>query len=92
MQIDVKYMAQLRHAAGVAVERIVIDSPCTAASLLRRLADGRGDSFRRMLLAEDGTLQPAILLFVGDEQIRADIAHDFRDGDQLTILAPMAGG
>ena len=92
MRITVKYMAQLRQAAGVAGETIVIASPSSAADLLQKLAAQRGDAFRRIILTEAGRVQPALLLFVGDEQIRGDVPHDFRDGDVVTILAPMAGG
>jgi hypothetical protein len=37
MRVNVKYMAQLRQAAGVAGEQVEIASPCTAAVLLRQL-------------------------------------------------------
>jgi molybdopterin converting factor small subunit len=92
MRITVKYMAQLRQAAGVAGEAIDIAAPCTADDLLRQLAERRGDAFRRIVLTDEGRVQSALLLFVGDEQIRSGMLHDFHDDDVVTILAPMAGG
>jgi len=38
-----------------------------------------------------GGVQPAILLFVGDEQVGPETVP-LRDGDVVTVLTPMAGG
>jgi hypothetical protein len=43
-------------------------------------------------LTEQDKIQPALLLFVGDEQMGGEAPHNFKDGDVVTILAPMAGG
>src|SRR5262249_16999519 len=52
----------------------------------------RGQALRRLLLADDGTPQPALLLFLGDEQVRPDADHLVQPGDVLTVLPPIAGG
>jgi molybdopterin converting factor small subunit len=55
------------------------------------LVNRHGDAFRRIVLTEQDKIQPALLLFVGDEQLGGDTPH-LKDGDVITILAPMAGG
>jgi molybdopterin converting factor small subunit len=92
MRVTVKYMAQLKQAAGVSADLVEVSVPCSAADLLRRLAERYGDAFRRIVFAETDGIHPALLLFVGEEQVHADKPHAFQDGDVLTILAPMAGG
>jgi molybdopterin converting factor small subunit len=91
VKIAVRYMAQLRRAAGTAVEQVELDPPCSAADLVKRLAERRGGSFRDLLLDAGGGVQPAILLFVGDEQVGPETVP-LRDGDVVTVLTPMAGG
>ena len=91
MQIAVRYMAQLRRAAGTAVETIELDKPCSAADVVKSLAKRHDRPFGDLVLDADGGVRPAVLLFVGDEQVGADAAP-LRDGDVITVLTPMAGG
>jgi molybdopterin converting factor small subunit len=91
MRIEVRYLAQLRAAAGQAMEVIAVDPPCTAGELVTRLAEKHGSPLRSLLLDEKGNVQQPLLLFVGDEQVDSP-ARPLRDGDVVTILSPMAGG
>jgi molybdopterin converting factor small subunit len=92
MRITVKYMAQLKQAATVPSEALDVDGPCTAEEVLRRLAERHDERFRRIVLDGNGKVHAALLLFVGDEQVPPGSPHVFRDGDVLTVLAPMSGG
>jgi sulfur-carrier protein len=92
MQVRMRYLAQLKHAAGVGVEALDVDAPCAIADLLRRLSDKHGDAFRRMVFDTHGNVQPALLIFLGDEQVSTDSVQHFQDGSEVTVLAPMAGG
>ncbi|HXG10388.1 MAG TPA: MoaD/ThiS family protein [Gemmataceae bacterium] len=92
MKVAVRYLAQLRQAAGCTEEEINLDGPCLLQDLLRQLADRHGEHFRRLLLASADALQPSILLFVGEDQVRWDTPVKLRDGDVITVLSPMAGG
>ena len=91
MRVAVRYMAQLRQAAGAASEQVELDRPCSVGELLTRMADRHGGRFRDLLLDAGGGVRPAVLLFVGDEQVGPERAA-LRDGDVLTVLTPMAGG
>lgn len=90
MRLTVHYFAQLKRAAGVASETIVCPPNATLAQLVQRLAQVHDDSFRAMVLDAAGQPQRTLLYAVGDDQ--ADLEHILREGDIVTILAPMAGG
>jgi molybdopterin converting factor small subunit len=92
MTVAVRYMAQLRHAAGLAQEQVELPAACTVQELLIQMAERHGDPLQRLLLAADRILHPTILLFVGDEQVGTDERVLLKDGDVVTVLAPVAGG
>jgi molybdopterin converting factor small subunit len=92
MHITVEYGAQAKQATGTGRERVELTLPETVRDLLPRLARRHGEALGRLLLTEDGEPQPALLLFIGDEQVPADGRRELNPGDVLTILPPMAGG
>ncbi len=92
MRVSVRYMAQLRQAAGVAEESVDLAAPCTASDVAAQLAARHGDALRRMLLAADGRLSPVILAFVGEARVAPDERLTLKDGDVITLLSPIAGG
>lgn len=90
MQVTVHYLAQLRRAAGCASERLDVELGMTVCDLFRRLAEIHGGAFRTLLLGENCRPHPSLLIFVGEQP--ADLAGVLREGDEITILTPMAGG
>lgn len=86
------YLAQLRRATGTASEKIDLDGSATLTSLLAVLAGQHGESFRRALLDEKGSLRPTILVFVNDEQVSQPEQVLLKQGDSVTFLSPIAGG
>ena len=90
MQVTVHYFAQLRRAAGCTVERVDVEPGSTIAALFARLGTLHGESVRALLLGSDGTPHPSLLVFVGEQP--AELSQPLRDGDEVTILTPMAGG
>ncbi len=92
MRVSVRYMGQLRSAAGAAEESVDLESSCTASEMAARLAARHGDALRRLLLSADGRLSPVILAFVGESQVSHDQRLALKDGDVITLLSPIAGG
>ena len=92
MHITIEYAAQARQAAGLGRERLELAEPQTVRDLLPQLARRHGEALGRLLLTEDGEPQPALLLFVGDEQVPPDARRELSSGDVVTILPPIAGG
>ena len=91
MRVSVRYMAQLRQAAGAAVEQVELDRPCSVGELLTHLARRHGAPLRDLLVDAGGVPHSGVLLFVGEEQVDLEKAT-LRDGDVVTVLTPMAGG
>jgi molybdopterin converting factor small subunit len=92
MRITVKYMAQLKQAAGVPQEIVELDQACTVAQMIQLLVARHAEPFRRILLDPTGSVHHSILLFIGDDQVREDSPRLLQEGDLVTFLAPMAGG
>jgi len=91
MKIAVRYMAQLKMAAGLSAEVIELPAPTPVSQVLAVIVE-RHANLRPLLLTAQGHVQPTLLLFLGDEQITAEQEVPRRDGEVLTILTPMAGG
>ena len=92
MKIAVKYQTQIKRAAGLGGETVELGGDGSLRNLLQELAARRGDAFRLLVLREDGMPRDTILVFVGDHQVTARSAVALREGDVVTLLAPMAGG
>lgn len=90
MKLTVHYMAHLKQAAGKPTEEIDVDSACSVATLLQVLAARRGDGLRRLLLDSKGSPQPTVLVFVNDQQVEP--THVLVEGDEVSLLSPIAGG
>ncbi len=92
MQIQVQYSALIRKLADCGKETVEVDDGTSAQALITRLANERGDALARYLLGDDGRLQPAVLAFVNDTQVRWDDERSLRDGDVLVFMSAIAGG
>lgn len=92
MNIAVIYMAQLKTAAGTGSEVVRLPPSCSVQELVRQLAARHGPDLQHLLLTAEGHLQPTILLFLNDQQVQQPDRTALKDGDQLTLLSPIAGG
>jgi molybdopterin converting factor small subunit len=90
MKVAVRYLAQLKQAAGLAREEVDVEAACPVGWLAASLAERHGQPLRGLLLDAHGAVQPTILLIAGDEQVGP--AAELRDGDELTLLTPIPGG
>jgi molybdopterin converting factor small subunit len=90
MQVTVRYMSQLKREAACSSECVEVRDGSSLTDLLVHVAHQHGDAFRGMLLDETSTPRKSLLFFVGDEH--SDVSRPLCHGDEVTILAPMAGG
>ncbi len=90
MRVTVYYMAQIKRAAGCSSEQIDAPDGADLRGVLRSMGERHGDAFRVVLLDDANEPRKSLLYFVGDEH--ADPSRPLKDGDAITILAPMAGG
>lgn len=92
MRITVQYTAQAKEAAGTASEPVDLTDGRTVRDLLVRLAEQHGDRLRKLLMDGDGKPHGAVLVVVGDEQVRPNDPRPLKDGDVVSILTPISGG
>ena len=90
MQVSVEYTAQIKRAAGRSSDSVDLDDGATVQTLIESLATSADDAFKRSLVTSDGRVQPTLLVFVRDVQVRANDA--LQDGDVITLLSPISGG
>ncbi len=90
MQVSVEYTAQIKRAAGRSKDTIELTDGATVQTLIESLAESADDSLKRSLVTGDGRMQPTLLVFVRDEQVRS--ADTLNDGDTVTLLSPISGG
>lgn len=92
MQITVEFFAQLATAVGCKSRQVSLEAGASARDVIDFLADQYGDAFRQLVLQEDGQPRAGILLFHGGAQTRWTDTTPLRDGDQLLLATPLAGG
>lgn len=92
MKLKLEYTAQIRLAAGVSTEEIVLDAPCTLDRLFSHLADRHDRSFREMLLDSTGNLYRSCLVCINNQTILPGAMHSLQDGDTISFVSIIAGG
>ena len=91
MKVSVSYFGQIKSAVGCGAEEFESPTSVTPAELLRLVVE-RHEAARRMLIADSGKPQKALLFLVNDEQVHADSEESLRDGDRVTLMPPISGG
>ena len=81
MQVQLRYFAVVRERLGKDEESIQIPDTCTVGQLLGQLAE-RYDRIRSVL----GYLRVAV------NQEMAGLEHGLREGDEIALIPPVAGG
>lgn len=84
MTVTVGYSGQARAAAGRASELVELPAGAGVEDLLSALVTKYGDTMR--------AIAPAVLIFVGDEQVDRHDARALSDGADVMLLSPIAGG
>ncbi len=92
IKITINYMGQLRKAFGVSSEQCEVPAPIAPRELFVQRVHKLTQPASIQLLTPDQTPSSALLLFVNGEQ--QEWAEDIRlnNGDEITVLAPLAGG
>jgi molybdopterin converting factor small subunit len=93
MKITLRYEAQARRACGVEEESIELPpGEWRVSDGIRQAARRHPETLGPMVLDPTGGIQPALLVFLGDEQVLQHEATPLCDGATLSIMTPISGG
>lgn len=92
MKVNVSYFGQLRDLAGQDAEVCEPDASSDLRTLLTDLADRHGGPFRNAMLDETGGLRRSLLLSVNGAAVVKTALPPLNDGDEITLMSPIAGG
>jgi len=92
MKVKVKYTAQLKKAVGQGEEQVEVDKKSQVKDLLNLLFYQRKEAFENMVFSSDGTFLDAVLLILNGQQIAYESSEILKDGDEVLIMSPIAGG
>jgi MoaD family protein len=90
MNIAFRYYAQVRHAAGMETEHIDASCAMTVAAAIAHVASRHAKEFGDLVCDANGSVRPGIIVLVNG--VPADPGHTLDDGDEITLLSPVAGG
>ena len=91
MKLKITYSGQARSTAGCANEVVELPAAATLRELLAVIAARHGERMTSLLnVKERGT--PAVLVFVGEEQVTWDAPRPLNDGDEIMLVSPISGG
>jgi len=92
MKIKVRGFASFREILG-REQDLEIGEGATAADLLEMVASGN-KRFKEAAFEESGQLRDYVLLMINRKRIDPlqDLAMELREGDELAVFPPVAGG
>lgn len=90
--IQVRFVAQLKQAAGRATDEVPAAAGLTLFETLAIVAERHGPQLREFLLTARGEPRPSLVIALGDQQVPRGANPSLRAGDVVTLIAPMSGG
>ena len=92
MKVEIQYFGQLRYLAKIESEYCESPDSTELGIVLSNRSEIHGDSFHKLIFDENKNIRPTILIQVNDTTIDNTKPPDLRDGDEIMILTPIAGG
>lgn len=89
MKVGIRYLGQLRTAAEVGHEMLEIADGLRVRELLAQAVAAR-PKLSAMVLGSENEIQKTLLIFIGDQQV--DASRVLREGDEVLLMTPIAGG
>lgn len=91
MKIKVIYFGQLRQIAGVGEEERDAADDATVQDVALACAQQHGEEFASVVVG-DGGLRPSLMALVNGSAIDKSAPVNLCEGDEVTLLAAIAGG
>ena len=94
MEVELRYYAMVRDAAGKRSETLALPDGATVMDLINHLIALYGDRFRGYVYDGDGRPLGYLMFSVNDADIRSLNGFDtfLRDGDRVLVMPPIGGG
>ena len=91
MKVTAHYFGQLRQTARIGSEACDVPDGSTVRDFLETLAGRHGEAFGLIVFADD-CLRPSVMVLVNGSAIDKDKPRTLSDGDEVKLLAAIAGG
>ncbi len=94
MEVELRYYAMVRDAAGKRAETLSLHEGATVKGLIDRLVVLYGEQLRGYLYGDDGRILDYLLFSVNEQDIRILDGYEtvLRDGDRVLVMPPIGGG
>ncbi|WP_420322056.1 MoaD/ThiS family protein [Flagellimonas sp.] len=91
-KIKLVLTAQLKDAAGVSAEVVEINEGEKLQEVIRSVGKQYGETFEAILFDENGDYRHSNLIVVNQVQVNFEDEININDGDEITLMSPIAGG
>jgi len=94
LDVELRYYAMIRDAAGKRAETLSLLDGATVMDLINHLIGLYGDPFRGYVHDDEGRLLDYLMFSVNEVDIRSLAGFDtvLRDGDRVFVMPPIGGG
>lgn len=92
MKIDIKYFAQIKKEAERQSDELDLKSGATLQECLIEVSRKKSASFNNILFDEHNAYRGSVILILNSIQVRYDENPEMKDGDELMLMSPIAGG
>ena len=94
MEVELRYYAMVRDAAGKRSETLSLPGGATVMDLVNHLVGLYGDRFRGYVFDDEGMLIDYLMFSVNEVDVRSLEGFDtvLRDGDRVLVMPPIGGG
>ena len=94
MEIELRYYAMVRDAAGKRDETLSLPEGATVLELIDSLVGLYGDRFGGYVYDDEGRLLDYLMFSVNEQDIRSLDGYDtvLRNGDRVLVMPPIGGG
>lgn len=94
MRIIVRAFATVRELLGTGYVEISLEDGSDVQTLLKTLTEKFGEVFRNQILASEEKLAPYVKVLINGRDIEylSGMRTKLKDGDEVAIIPPVAGG
>ena len=92
MKVTVNYYGQLKQITNKDSESCDLSEQTDLNQMLAGLASQYGDKFKDFVFDQAGEIRVSLMISVNDNVVDKKPAPCLKDGDEVSILTPIAGG